>query len=326
MPEVAIGIDIGGTYTKFGIVSEDGNMLADGSIPTESDKGPKDFLERLYENINYSVNSLELPVEIMGIGIGAPNANSHKGTIEHPANLPWEGITPLIDLFQDYYPVEMQITNDANAAAIGEMLYGGAKGMKDFVLITLGTGLGGGIVANGEPINGHDGMAGEIGHTLIKPHGRQCGCGNRGCLETYTSATGIKRSIFELLADTLEASAFRSICWDDLTAARITEEARNGDPIALKAFDMTGEFLGKGLASTVAYFSPEAIFLWGGLAKAGDFIFEPTKRYMEENLLKVYRNKVKLIASSLQDVNIAVLGAAALIWKSRKDRETRVVV
>jgi len=326
MPEVAIGIDIGGTFTKFGIVNEEGLILAHGSIPTESDRGPRDFLERLYHHISYSIKSLDYDTEIIGVGIGAPNANSHKGTIEYPANLPWDGVTPLIHLFQEYLPVSMQITNDANAAAIGEMIYGGAKGMKDFVLITLGTGLGSGIVANGEPINGHDGMAGEIGHTSIEPNGRQCGCGNRGCLETYTSATGIKRTVFELLADTLEDSAFRDISWNELTAARISKEAQNGDPIALKAFEITGAYLGKGLASTVAYLSPKAIFLWGGLAKAGDLIFEPTRRHMEENLLKVYRGKVKLIASKLQDKNIAVLGAAAMIWRERQDHTAEVVI
>jgi len=323
MAAVAIGIDIGGTYTKFGIVTEGGDMRFQGSIPTDSHKGPHDFLERLNLAVRDAMEGLGEPIEIQGIGIGAPNANCHKGTIDHPANLPWEGTTPIVEMFQEYFPVRMMVTNDANAAAIGEMIFGGAKGMKDFILITLGTGLGSGIVANGHPINGHDGLAGEMGHTLINPQGRLCGCGNRGCLETYCSATGIRRTMLELMADTLEPSVFRALSWEEITAHRIFDEAQKGDPIALKAFEMTGAYLGKGLASAVSYFSPSAIFLWGGLAKAGHLIFEPTKRHMEASLLKVYKGKVKLVPSKLQEVNIAVLGAAAMIWKEVQEERSK---
>ncbi|MEM9722690.1 MAG: ROK family protein [Bacteroidota bacterium] len=323
MIEVAIGIDIGGTNTKFGIVEESGSMLTQGSIKTDSQKGPKDFLARLNQAICEHLDRLEGEILIKGIGIGAPNANCHRGTIEHPANLPWEGVTPIVEMFQEYFPYRMIITNDANAAAVGEMMFGGAKGMRDFILITLGTGLGSGIVANGQPINGHGGLAGEMGHTLIKPGGRLCGCGSRGCLETYCSATGILRTVFELQADTLEPSALRSVSWEELSAQKIFEEAQKGDPIALKAFELTGAYLGEGLASAVAYFNPEAIFLWGGLTKAGKLIFEPTRRHMEAHLMKVYKGKVKLVPSKLQDINIAVLGAAAMIWKEVKEERVQ---
>ena len=325
MIEVAIGIDIGGTFTKIGIVEETGQMLAQGSIPTDSDKGPQDFLERLNKNVRHHLELLDEKVEVKGIGIGAPNANCNRGTIEHPANLPWKGVTPIVEMFQEYFPTRMMITNDANAAAVGEMIFGAAKGMKDFILITLGTGLGSGIVANGQTVNGHGGLAGEMGHTLIEPNGRLCGCGGRGCLETYCSATGIRRTVFELMADTLEPSGLRDYSWNQLGAQHIFEEAQKGDPIALKAFEITGAYLGKGLASAAAYFNPEAIFLWGGLTKAGKLIFEPTKRHMEANLLKVYKGKIKLVPSKLQDVNIAVLGAAALIWKEIQENQKSIV-
>ena len=326
MTEVAIGIDIGGTYTKIGIVDETGHMLAQGSLPTDSDKGPQNFLERLNQQVRQHLQELETECQIQGIGIGAPNANCNRGTIEHPANLPWKGVTPIVEMFQEYFPTRMIITNDANAAAIGEMIFGAAKGMKDFILLTLGTGLGSGIIANGQPINGHDGLAGEMGHTLIKPNGRLCGCGGRGCLETYCSATGIRRTVFELMADTLEPSGLRDYSWKQLGAQHIFEEAQKGDPIALKAFEVTGAYLGKGLASAVAYLNPEAIFLWGGLTKAGKLIFEPTKRHMEANLMKVYKGKVKLVPSKLQDVNIAVLGAAAMIWKEVQEKRGSIIV
>lgn len=325
MSEIAIGIDIGGTFTKMGAVDVYGNLIFEGSMPTESHKGVEDFLSRLYKHVEHHIAGQTRQLEIVGIGIGAPNANFHKGTIEYPANLPWPGVTPLVYMFQEYYPHTMLITNDANAAAVGEMLYGAAKGMQDFVLLTLGTGLGSGIVASGELINGHDGFAGEMGHVQIVPGGRECGCGRRGCLETYVSATGIRRTIFELLAERNAASDLRKIAFEDLTADMISQAAQKGDPIAMEAFEFTGRMLGMGCANTVAYLSPQAIFLWGGLAKAGHYIFDPTRRHMEAHLMKIYRNKVKILPSGLEGKNIAVLGAAALVWKEVSKRaEIRV--
>jgi glucokinase len=211
--------------------------------------------------------------------------------------------------------VSSVVTNDANAAAIGEMLFGGAVGMKDFIVITLGTGLGSGIVANGNLVIGHDGFAGELGHTIVEIDGRTCGCGNRGCLETYASATGIRRTVSMLIAKSNEPSVLREISSDKLSAKMITEAALNNDPIAVETFELTGKILGIKLAETVTIFSPEAIFLFGGLAKSGSLIISPTKRYMEEYMFPIFRNKVKLLPSALEGKNAAVLGAAALIWK-----------
>ena len=266
----------------------------------------------------------------MGIGIGAPNANYHTGVIEHPANL-WKfpvGETnpdesrrmfPLVDDIKKAFPgVECRMTNDANAATIGEMIYGNAKGMKDFIMITLGTGLGSGFVANGEMIYGHDGFAGEFGHVIAVRGGRQCGCGRRGCLETYVSATGIKRTVFELMATMTEPSELRDIPFANFDAAMVSTAASHGDPIALEAFRITGELLGYALADAVTITSPEAIFLFGGLAKSGKYIFEPTQWYMEENMMSVFKNKVKLLPSGIQSQNAAILGASALIWHEVK--------
>ncbi len=249
-----------------------------------------------------------------GVGIGAPNGNYYNGTIEFAPNLRWKGIIPIAALFQKLTPLPVKVTNDANAAAIGEMVYGGAKGMRDFVVITLGTGLGSGIVANGELVYGHDGFAGELGHTIVDPNGRQCGCGRRGCLETYASAPGIKRTVFALLADSTAESKMRSISYDGLNAAMVSQFAAEGDPIARAAFEFTGNILGIKLADAIAHTSPEAIFLFGGLANAGELIFDPTRRSMEEHVLKIFQNKVKLLPSGLKDKNVAVLGASALLW------------
>jgi glucokinase len=256
---------------------------------------------------------LKIDYEIVGIGIGAPNANYYKKTIEYPPNLNW-GYVEVENYIRRYFLQPVALTNDANAAALGEMYYGVAKGMKDFIVITLGTGLGSGIVVNGNLVYGHDGFAGEIGHTVAVPDGRQCGCGKRGCLETYASAPGIKRTCFELLAKYNYSSNLRKIIFEDLDAKMITEAALQGDKIALEAFDYTAKLLGMKLADAVAHTSPEAIILFGGLANAGDLLLIPTKKYMEENLFHVFRNKVKILKSELNEGKSAVLGAAALIW------------
>ena len=243
-------------------------------------------------------------------------------TLTKATNLVWKGVLNIVEKMKRFFPtVPVIITNDANAAAVGEMVYGGAKGMKDFLVVTLGTGLGSGFVANGKLIYGHDGFAGELGHVVVNKTGRICGCGRKGCLETYASATGIKRTVFKLLADHTDDSEFRRVTYDDLTAEMITKAALNGDPIAIEAYEYTGKLLGEALADAVAITSPEAIFLFGGLAKAGKYIFEPTKKYMEQNLLAIFRNKVKLLPSGIDGKNAAVLGASALVWQSLQEAQ-----
>jgi len=314
MKEVVIGIDIGGTNTKYGIVDRKGNCIYEKSICTNSKNGVEEYVRELTETLKKDL-STRPEVTLKGIGIGAPNGNHHKGTIENAANLKWKGIIPFVEIMKKYFDVNIVLTNDANAAAIGEMIFGGAKGMRDFIVITLGTGLGSGIVANGELVYGHDGFAGEIGHTIVRHNGRQCGCGRQGCLETYVSATGIKRSVYKLLADSLDDSILRSVSFNELSADMITEAAKGGDRIAISAFEYTGSLLGQKLADSVAHTSPEAIFLLGGLAKAGDFILEPTRKHLELNLLSIYKNKIKILLSGLTELNAAVMGASALAWK-----------
>ena len=312
--EVVLGVDIGGTNTKFGYVDKSGNLLAEGEMPTEAHRPAEEFFERLHNQAEILFESKKENLKLVGIGLGAPNGNYYKGTIEQPPNLSWKFVD-VVALLHRWYSIPIALTNDANAAALGEMLFGAAKGMKDFIVITLGTGLGSGIVANGELIYGHDGFAGEIGHTIVDPNGRQCGCGRRGCLETYASASGIRRTVEELLKISTPPSELREISLEQITSKRIFEAAQRGDKLALEAFELTGRYLGLKLADSVAYTSPEAIILFGGLAAAGDFIFSPTKKYMEEFLLNIFKNKVQLLPSSLPKGNAAILGAAALMWK-----------
>ena len=317
MKKLVIGIDIGGTNTIFGFVDKTGNTLWEGGIPTKGYPNVEDYLVALASAIkaNLAIIPDSKSYEIVGVGIGAPNGNYYKGTIEEAPNLEWKGIVPIINLFKRHFDVPMILTNDANAAAMGEYLFGAAKGLRDFIVITLGTGLGSGIFVNGDLVYGHDGHAGELGHLIVNPNGRQCGCGRRGCLETYVSATGIKRTVFKLLADTMYPSELRSICFDNLTAEMIFQAAKKGDKIALMAFEYTGNMLGRKLADAVTVTSPKAIFIFGGLAKSGKLIMEPTQKAMEDNLLGIFKNKVKVMPSGLLDRNVAVLGAAALVWK-----------
>lgn len=311
--EVVLGVDIGGTNTKMGYVDRQGNLLAETAIATEAQRPANEFFKRFYEQANALFVPLKENYEIVGVGLGAPNGNYYKGTIEQPPNLSW-GFVDVVGTLRRWYTVPVVLTNDANAAALGEMLFGAAKGMKDFIVITLGTGLGSGIVANGELIYGHDGFAGEIGHTIVDPNGRQCGCGRRGCLETYASASGICRTVEELIRTTSTPSELREIGNEKLTSKHIYEAALRKDRLALEAFELTGRYLGLKLADSIAHTSPEAIILFGGLAAAGDLIFSPTKKYMEEFLLNIFRNKVRLLPSGLSQGNSAILGAAALIW------------
>jgi glucokinase len=312
--EVVLGVDIGGTNTKYGYVDKSGNLVADGEMLTEAQRPAEEFFKRLHTEAENLLALKKDQLKLVGIGLGAPNGNYYKGTIEQPPNLSWKYVDVVATL-RRWYSIPVALTNDANAAALGEMLFGAAKGMKDFIVITLGTGLGSGIVSNGELIYGHDGFAGEIGHTIVDPNGRQCGCGRRGCLETYASASGIRRTMEELLKKPTPPSELRQIDFEQVTSKRIFEAAQRGDKLALEAFELTGRYLGLKLADSIAYTSPEAIILFGGLAAAGDFIFSPTKKYMEEYLLGIFKNKVRLLPSSLPKGNAAILGAAALMWK-----------
>ena len=315
--KVVVGIDIGGTNTVFGFVDRAGQILAIDQITTTHYDEPEVFVAALYEKMMITLPRVGREVEILGFGIGAPMGNINKGTIEYPADLPWKGIIPLAEIFSRHTTLPVIVTNDANAAAVGEMVYGGAKGMKNFVVITLGTGLGSGFVVDGKLVYGHDGFAGEIGHTSIRPgmSNRDCGCGRKGCLETYVSATGLKRTVLKIMADRLDDSELRRFSFEELDSKKIYEAARRGDPIALEAFEHTGAMLGFKLADVVAHTNPEAIFLFGGLALAKELIFEPAQEHMERNLLHIYRDKVKLLPSELSTQNAAVLGASSLVWQ-----------
>ena len=310
-----IGIDIGGTSTSFGFVDRLGILASEATLDTEADQPADRLVSRLYDAIEKLRKTLPPQTRLSGIGIGAPNANYHRGTVENPVNLNWGASVNLVELFRQRYDLPVAVTNDANAAEIGEMLFGGARGMKHAIVITLGTGLGSGIIANGELLYGADGFAGELGHTTVDPGGRHCACGKRGCLETYVSATGLCRSVFELLAQRLDPSPLREVSFSHLTSRQIYEAACGGDPVALAAFDTTARILGMKLADAVAHTSPEAIFLSGGLAAAGDQLFTPTRRYLDEFLFSPYKGKVKLLRSELPEESGAILGAAALAWR-----------
>ncbi|MFW6327230.1 MAG: ROK family protein [Bacteroidota bacterium] len=314
MKQAVIGIDIGGTFTKYGIVDKEGRSYGEDKLHTDKHADINDYLKELFDGVEKLQSGIQSDLEIKGIGIGAPNGNYYRGTIEQAPNLRWKGTVHLTDLMKEHYNLPVVLTNDANAAALGEMIFGAAKNMREFIVITLGTGLGSGIVVNGEVVYGHDGFAGELGHTIVKLQGRQCGCGRRGCLETYVSATGIKRTVFKLLSEYTGKSELRTYSFDDLEASMISKLANEGDPIALRAFDFTAEILASKLADAVAHTSPEAIFLFGGLANAGDLLFVPVRKHFEERLLKIYTGKIKILPSGLKDKNAAIMGASALIW------------
>ncbi len=320
--EVVAGIDIGGTNTVFGLVDRSGNIIAEGSVATGNYPEIDEYVTELFGRITKAKAGLDYKVELIGIGIGAPMGNINKGTIELAAGLPWKGIVPLAGIFRKHTTLPVIVTNDANAAAVGEMIFGGARNMKNFIVITLGTGLGSGIVVDGKLVYGHDGFAGEIGHTSTCAYEsiRVCGCGKSGCLETYVSATGLKRTLMKVMADNIEPSELRKFSFQDLDARKIHEAAVNGDKLALETFEYTGKILGIKLADVVAYTNPEAVFLFGGLAQADQYIFDPVKRYMEENLLSIYKGKVKLLKSQLSLQNSAVLGASSLVWSELEQK------
>jgi glucokinase len=318
--ELTVGIDIGGTNTKIGLVDRAGVCLQDSSITTDAHKPPDDLIGRLHVAIEELHGRVSGKPPIRGIGIGAPNANYYRGTVENPPNLSWKGVTDVAGLMRTRMDVPVAVTNDANAAALGEGLFGSAKGMKDFMVITLGTGLGSGVVAAGDLVYGSTGFAGELGHCIVDVDGRECGCGRRGCLETYASATGICRTVTHLLSMRRAGSGLRAVSQQDLTAKMIADAAAAGDPIAREAFEFTGGILGLTLANAAAITSPEAIFLFGGLANAGALIFEPTRKALDQHLLNIFHGTVKLLPSGLKEAGAAVLGASALIWKELEKR------
>lgn len=308
---VTAGIDIGGTETKIGIVNRDGEILIFKSIATNAGKGHKAFLEQLQGEITALIKSLPA-VSLLGIGIAAPTGSYHNGTIENASNLGWPRNLPICDLIGGYFDVPAVISNDANAAAVGEMLYGAAQGVDNFICITLGTGLGSGIVADGKLLLGADGHAGELGHFIAVPDGRPCACGRNGCLETYASATGIVKTYLQLSGKNLPQIPSKNN--GRLTAKKITKAALAGDEIALKAFELTGEILGKKLADAVSVLNPEMIVLNGGLSRAGGLILIPTKKHLEQNLLNIYNGTVEVKISEISSKKSAVLGAAAFMW------------
>ncbi|MGB0839086.1 MAG: ROK family protein [Chitinophagales bacterium] len=314
MLQVTLGIDIGGTFTKIGVANRAGDVLAEDVLPTNIYKTIDPFLDILHRKSQTLLSSIDSKVDLVGIGVGAPNGNYYNGTIENAPNLNWKGIIPFKQLLSKYFDVPIVLTNDANAAAIGEMVYGGAKNMRNFLVITLGTGLGSGIVVNGQVLYGHSGLAGEFGHIIVREGGRNCNCGRKGCLETYASVTGIRRTVYKLLADSNQPSEMRAVSFEGLDARMITDAAMRGDKVAIEAFRYTGEILGLKLANAAAIFSPEAIFLFGGLVKAGKYLLNPTQHYMETNMLNIFSNTFKLLPSQLMGKNAAILGSAALVW------------
>jgi glucokinase len=309
---VVLGIDIGGTNTSFGIVDHHGKILVKNTIPTTGHGPVEDFILALKKELNPMFDHVGRD-NVIGAGIGAPNGNFNTGEIVFAPNLPWHGVIPLARLFAEATGLKTTLTNDAKAAAIGEMKYGAARGMRDFIMVTLGTGLGSGFVSNGQIIYGHDGLAGELGHTIAVRDGRRCNCGRLGCLERYASATGIVITAEEWLEERYDETILRPHA-GHITARLIHEAAENNDPFALELFEFTANILGQSLADMIAITSPQAIILFGGLAKAGDLLINPLRRHIEENLLHIYNNKVALLHSMLPDADAAILGASALAW------------
>lgn len=314
--DIVVGIDIGGTKTKIGLVTKEGECLDSTFFRTKKYPDIDDYIDKLHTTAKELIANHKEDLKIIGCGIGAPNASSKNGTIENASNLVWKGSVPLLDKLKERISVPMKIMNDASAAALGEMLFGNAKGMKDFIVVTLGTGFGAGIVANGKLIDGYDGFAGELGHIdMTLGDGRLTGLGVRGGLEAYVSATGLKRTILYMLSKYMDDSRFRSIAFNDLHGEDITQAAEEGDPIALKAFDYTAKIFGQALANFTAFTQPEAFFLMGGLTGSGKWITEPLQKYFDESLLDVYKGKVKLLHSGMKGKTAAICGAAALIWE-----------
>ena len=316
-----VGMDIGGTNTVFGVVDSRGNVLASDSVKTQQYAEVSEYVDAVCKKLLPLLQQFGGAEKIKGVGVGAPNGNYYSGTIEFAPNLPWKGVIPLAAMFEERLGVPTALTNDANAAAIGEMTYGAARGLKDFIMITLGTGVGSGIVINGQMVYGHDGFAGELGHVIARRDGRICGCGRKGCLETYCSATGVARTAREFLAARTDESLLRNIPAENITSKDVYDAAVKGDKLAEEIFEFTGQILGEALADAIAFSSPEAIVLFGGLAKSGDYIMKPIQKALDENVLNIYKGKTKLLVSELKDSDAAVLGASALAWELKELRE-----
>lgn len=311
---------MGGTNTVFGIVDARGNVIASSSIKTVKHADINDYIDELYTELSRLITANDAEGKINGIGIGAPDANYFTGVIEHAANLPWPCPIPLADLVSKKFGIPCLITNDANAAAIGEMTYGVARGLKDFIMITLGTGVGSGIVVNGQMVYGHDGFAGELGHVIIKrKNGRICGCGRTGCLEAYCSANGVARTAREFLDIRKDESTLRNLDIDSITSKDVYDCAIAGDKLSQEIFEYTGTLLGEALADFVNFSSPEAFVLFGGLTKSGDLLMKPLKEALDKNILKMYAGKVKVLISELKESDAAVLGASALGWEVKNN-------
>lgn len=315
--KIVLGIDIGGTHTKMGLVTKSGRIIQACVFNTGAKQPFDNFLKQLKKEFYQLTSFLGSDQTIIGIGLGAPDANTHTGQMEHAPNFRWGNFVPLVQSVEGLFNLPVSIANDANAAAIGELTFGMGRGMRNFVVFTLGTGLGSGIISNGELLIGEHGMAGEIGHVNVNSsaNARQCNCGLQGCLETYVSVTGIRRTIFELIAEMRDDSSLRGISFDDMTGEIISNAALKGDAIALEAFEHTAEILGCQMADTIAHLDPEAFILLGGLSKAGDILLRPTLASMERNLFSAYRGKVKVLLSKTTNKH-SVLGPAALAWQS----------
>jgi glucokinase len=317
-----VGIDIGGTNTVFGIVDARGTIVTKNNgkdsntkIKTQEYVRVEDFVDKVCKELLSLIDTQGGLEKIKGIGIGAPNGNIYKGTIEFAPNLPWKGVISLAAMIEEKLGIPAVLTNDANAAAVGEMTYGAARGMKDFIMITLGTGVGSGVVVNGQVVYGHDGFAGELGHIIVRHDGRRCGCGRNGCLEAYCSATGLVRTVQGLLVARDDKSSLRSLSPEDITSKDVYEAVLQEDAIAQEAFSFTGRLLGQALADFIAFSSPQAIILFGGLTNAGDYIMKPIQKAMDDNILKIFKGKTQLLVSELKDADAAILGASALAWE-----------
>lgn len=311
-----IGMDMGGTNTVFGIVDARGNVLSKSAVKTGTHQDINLYINDIYVELNKLIEGAGGISKIKGIGVGAPNGNYYTGNIEFAPNLNWKGVIPFSNLMSEKFGIPTVLTNDANAAAIGEMTYGAARGMKNFIMITLGTGVGSGIVIDGKLVYGHDGFAGELGHTCsVRNNGRQCACGKTGCLETYASANGVARTAREILETRKDDSLLRNIPFESITSKDVHDAALQGDMVALEIFEYTGKILGEALSDFVAFSAPEAIVLFGGLTKSGDYIMKPIVEHMEKNLLAIWKGKVKVLFSDLKETDAAILGASALAWE-----------
>lgn len=325
MKPYVLGIDIGGTNTVFGLVDARGVVIASSSIKTAKHSKLEDYLDELHAEATRLIEANDAVGKVHGIGIGAPNSNYFTGTIDDGVNLPWPTPIPLAKLVSEKFGIPVAITNDANAAAIGEMTYGAARGMKDFIMITLGTGVGSGIVINGQVVYGHDGLAGELGHICVKRNnGRLCGCGRTGCLEAYCSATGVARTAREFLEiRNNEPSLLRNIPIEDITSKDVYDAAMNGDQLAKDVFEYTGKILGEAMSDMMTFSSPAAFILFGGLAKSGELLMKPLRNAMDKSMLGCYKGKAKVMLSELKEADAAVLGASALGWEAKPIEATQ---